>query len=132
MTSADPLDHREIGRQAEDRCAEFLIQQGITIITRRFSSRGGEIDIIGLEGDQLIFFEVKDRSREGVAESAITSQKFSRLQRAGQAYLHQIGEPHRSHRFELLASSPSGIKRYSFEADFIEKGAPDGAADPEE
>ena len=47
------------GKKGEDQAAEFLIGKGFSIISRNFYSPGGEIDIIALENDTLVFAEVK-------------------------------------------------------------------------
>lgn len=104
---------RRIGREAEDRAAEFLIGKGYTIITRRFSCHGGELDLVALDGDVLVFVEVKERRRVVVQpEEAVTATKISRLRRAARHYLSSMGEHERAHRFDLVAISPDEIRHH--------------------
>ncbi|MCL2127938.1 MAG: YraN family protein [Treponema sp.] len=48
-----------LGKKGEDRAAEALQSAGMSIIARNFRSRQGEIDIIALDGETLVFAEVK-------------------------------------------------------------------------
>ena len=65
-------DKRALGREAEDRAARYLLEQGYTLVTRRFSSKGGEIDLVALDGETMVFVEVKARSGKfGTPEEAI-------------------------------------------------------------
>ncbi len=50
-----------IGRRAESLAFEYLRQQGLAPVARNFRSRGGEIDLIMLDGDCLAFVEVRSR-----------------------------------------------------------------------
>ena len=48
-----------LGKKGEDRAAEALEAAGMSVIARNFRSRNGEIDIIALDGETLVFIEVK-------------------------------------------------------------------------
>jgi putative endonuclease len=54
------------GKIGEDRAAETLTAAGMSIIDRNFRSRYGEIDIIALDGETLVFAEVKAWSGFGI------------------------------------------------------------------
>lgn len=102
---------RRLGDEAEERAVRHLIEHGFTIVTRNASSRHGELDIVALEDDQLVFVEVKLR-RSGVAEEAVTPEKGRRLRLAAQDYLQGIGDPERSYRFDLIAIDSSGVRHH--------------------
>jgi putative endonuclease len=55
-----------LGRDGEDKAAAALEKAGMQIIARNFHSRHGEIDIIALEGETLVFVEVKAWSAYGI------------------------------------------------------------------
>jgi len=57
------------GRAAEMQAAEYLMNLGYTIITRNYQIRGGEIDLIALDGDELVFVEVRWRTDDLGEES---------------------------------------------------------------
>lgn|GEM_PF-3617573 len=109
---------------AENQAAEFLIDQGITIITRNFSSRRGEIDLIGLDGNQLIFFEVKQRSGNSSNPADATGRvKLIRIRKAIEDYLKATDQIGRDFRLEMVAITDLGISRLPIEANIIAPNA---------
>ena len=48
-----------VGVEGENRACAYLIQNNYSIIERNFRTRTGEIDIIAIKDDVLIFVEVK-------------------------------------------------------------------------
>jgi putative endonuclease len=80
------------GAAAETLAAHFLAEQGLTIVSRNYRCRGGEIDIIARDGVTLVFVEVRMRRNRdfgGPAES-ITHHKRHRLRLAAQCYLARL------------------------------------------
>ena len=53
---------RRLGSDAEDAAASYLLDLGYTLITRRAKTARGELDIVCLDGECLVFVEVKSRS----------------------------------------------------------------------
>lgn len=69
------MDHRPttiVGRKAEDRAFVFLKAQQLTPVARNFRGRGGEIDLIMLHDDLLVFIEVRSRGKHSFARAAHT------------------------------------------------------------
>lgn len=77
------------GRAAEDQAADFLKAQGLTELQRNYRVRGGEIDLVMRDGQQLVFVEVRYRKSNsfGGAVASITAAKQTRLTLAAQHYL---------------------------------------------
>ena len=68
-----------LGKEGENKAVEALRTAGMSIITRNFRSRQGEIDIIALDGETLVFVEVKAYSKFGLESLAYSiSQKKQR------------------------------------------------------
>jgi putative endonuclease len=69
------------GRAGENRAAAALEDAGIRIITRNFRSPQGEIDLIALDGDTVVFVEVKSWSHYGFEDLryAIDLKKQQRI-----------------------------------------------------
>lgn len=104
---------RGIGREAEDRAADYLIGQGFTIITRRYTTRQGEIDLVAMEGNLLVFVEVKAKQNtKELPELAVNEQKRQRMSAAATHYLRSIGEPEREVRFDVIAIDPNGLRHH--------------------
>jgi len=55
-----------LGKEGENRAVQALEMAGMNIITRNFRSKMGEIDIIALDGETLVFVEVKAWSALGI------------------------------------------------------------------
>lgn len=87
------LGKRNEGIRGEDLAAEYLKEQGFLIIDRNFRIRGGEIDIIAIDGDTLSFIEVKTRmsSTYGTPLEAISYWKLKALTKA--AYYYKATHP---------------------------------------
>jgi putative endonuclease len=104
---------RRIGTDAEDLAASYLLEKGYTIVTRRWTGRGGEIDLVVLDGDVLVFVEVKQRSgRWGRPEEAISEIKISRFVTAVQQYAMATDQLDRASRYDVIAIDDKGIRHY--------------------
>ena len=110
---------RAVGREAEDRAADYLLSIGYTLVTRRYTVKGGEIDLVVLDGETLVFVEVKQRDGRGLTpEESVDAKKTERLAFAADAYMPLTGEK-RDIRFDLVAIDPSGLRHHK---DFFRPG----------
>jgi putative endonuclease len=83
------------GELGEEVVAQWLIAHGAKVLHRRWRWQRGEIDLIAIDADTLLFIEVKTRnSRNWDADGllAITPQKQSRLLSAAELFL--VKYPH--------------------------------------
>jgi putative endonuclease len=80
------------GEQYEREAEAFLIRAGLTLVTRNWRCRLGEIDLIMRDGPTLVFVEVRKRGSErfGGALASIGTQKRARLERAIGLYLSTL------------------------------------------
>ena len=108
-----------VGDTGETRAADYLEQQGVRIIERNFRVKGGEIDLIGRDGDMIAFIEVRQRasSQCGGAAASITSAKQRRLILAARHWLARHGEV--PCRFDVIAIDNNQLEwiRAAFSAD---------------
>ncbi|MBS8241996.1 YraN family protein [Marinobacter lipolyticus] len=105
---------KAIGTQTEAVAARYLQSRGVSILERNVYNRGGEIDLIGQDGDTLVFFEVRFRglnSLVGAAES-ITPSKQRKLIRAASFYLHRNGLSSAPCRIDVVAIAPGEVSKY--------------------
>ena len=98
------------GRAAEERAAEYLMNLGYTIITRNYQIRGGEIDLIALDEDQLVFVEVRWRS-DDLGEESIGPKKVAALRRTIFSYLSTMEET-RTFRCDVITVSPIDFRHH--------------------
>lgn len=79
-----------MGSRYEEAAAAFLKEQGYEILERNYRDRYGEIDIIGRDGNYLVFVEVKYRTgnRSGYPEEAVYTRKQERIRHTASYYLY--------------------------------------------
>ncbi|NBH72446.1 YraN family protein [Clostridiaceae bacterium] len=87
---------RSKGNRYEMLAAGYLEGKGVKILEQNYHSRTGEIDLIGRDGDFLVFIEVKYRkdARQGDPLEAVTAIKQDHIRRTAQYYLysHRYGD----------------------------------------
>ena len=93
-----------LGRMGEDVAAKILKGAGYRIIERNYRCRGGEIDIVALDGKTVVFVEVKTRSSEeyGPPQLAVDGRKQRQLTRAAMTYLKEKRLLTWSARFDVV------------------------------
>lgn len=79
---------RATGSRYEEQAAVFLQERGVRILERNFRCRQGEIDLIGREGNTVVFFEVKYRKNAacGMPAEAVDGRKQMRICRTADFY----------------------------------------------
>ncbi|MFQ4147510.1 YraN family protein [Arthrobacter sp. LAPM80] len=70
-----------LGHHGERVAADYLEDRGIRVIDSNWRCASGEIDLVALDGDELVIVEVKTRSsrRYGDPLEALTRAKLARL-----------------------------------------------------
>ncbi|MBL8446741.1 MAG: YraN family protein [Zoogloeaceae bacterium] len=81
------------GAEAEDLAATLLTRQGLKILSRNVRCRGGEVDLIALEGATVVFVEVRlRRNRQfGGPAASIGPAKQARVTLAARHWLAGTG-----------------------------------------
>jgi putative endonuclease len=99
-----------LGIAGENLACEELQRRGYAILARRYRRPGGEIDIIALEADTLVFIEVKTRTgvEYGSGAEAVTAAKQRRLARLASEFMVRSGFTNRSCRFDVVAIALDG------------------------
>jgi putative endonuclease len=77
--SARGLANYHAGHAAEAAVARHYETLGIPICARNWRGSGGEIDLIGRRGDEVIFVEVKYSRTHDLAASYITPGQIARI-----------------------------------------------------
>jgi len=91
------------GNKAEDLACQYLLKNGLTLITKNFSTRAGEVDLIMNDSNTLVFVEVRFRKNTdyGGAAASVTPKKQQRIIKAALAY-HQQHSSQSSMRFDVI------------------------------
>ena len=81
----------EIGKLGENLAVQYLEKMGYKILERNFECRQGEIDIIALDKEELVFVDVKTRKRfmYGMPREAVSDIKQKHLFKAIEYYLYK-------------------------------------------
>jgi len=113
-------DRESLGRWGEKRAEKFLRARGFKTLTRNFSCKTGEIDLVMVDTDTtLVFVEVRTRADElfGPPEQSVTPSKKAKLARTARYFLasHDIGD--RPFRFDVVAivlppKGPARVEHY--------------------
>lgn len=95
-----------LGDAGEGHVARLLEARGWRVIARQWRCEAGELDLVALDGDELVFVEVKTRrgDRAGRAEEAITRAKGARLMASAEWFVAEHPDhQHRIWRIDLAA-----------------------------
>lgn len=78
-----------LGAAGERLAERTLVKLGWRIVERNWRSKRGEIDLVAIDGNELVLVEVKTRrgSRLGTAEEAVDKRKSARLISLGEEYV---------------------------------------------
>ena len=106
-------DRKLLGQWGEKYCHRFLKKQGMKTLTRNFSCKTGEIDLVMVDTDStIVFIEVRTRSDEifNSVESSITTPKKVRLLRTARYFITTHNIDDRPLRFDIvtIVLSPKG------------------------
>jgi len=105
---------RRTGSHYEGVAARYLQSKGVRIVERNVHSRGGEIDLIGMDHGVLVFFEVRFRKNGSLVDpiSSVGPNKQRRLLRAASFYLHRHGQWDAMTRIDVVGISPGTSSQY--------------------
>jgi putative endonuclease len=105
-----------LGRRGERAAEKYLRRNGYRIVARNFRAAGAEIDIVAMDGEALVFVEVKTRrSREaGAPHEAVDERKQKQIRRAAEIFATRYRADDVTMRFDIIAVDASG-KRLEIE-----------------
>jgi putative endonuclease len=107
-----------LGRDGERQAERLLAKSGFRILARRVANRFGELDLIALDGETVVFVEVRTRRSldAGHPAESVTPEKQARLTRAALAFLKQNRLLERRCRFDVVAVTwPEGVRKPQLE-----------------
>ena len=100
------MSTKQIGYSAEQKALEYLIGQGLKLVSHNYSCRFGEIDLIMRDKSFLVFIEVRARSNMsfGGGITSITYAKRQKIIKTTSHYLikHQLQDKFPM-RFDVLS-----------------------------
>ena len=95
--------HNELGTWGEEQAAHYLERKGFLMVERDWKSGHRDIDLIAVDGDTVVFVEVKTRRNRlyGEPEEAVDYHKLQSLRIAINHYIqyHRINS---EVRFDII------------------------------
>lgn len=110
MTLLKKAQHLLTGESAEQDACKFLIKNKLKLVSKNFNCKFGEIDLIMLDKQSLVFVEVRYRknSQFGSGAESITISKQRKLIKTASYYLQQNPKTSQyATRFDVISMSAS-------------------------
>ena len=94
-----------LGAMGEELAAQRLVEAGMRIVDRNWRCRHGELDLVAVDGDTVVFVEVKTRSGLGFGSpaEAVTYAKQRRIRMLAQRWLAESDRHWPQVRFDVVA-----------------------------
>ena len=102
-----------LGATGEKAARGYLENMGYAILDTNFRCPHGEVDIVALDGDCLVFLEVRTRSGSnfGSPEESITPDKERKLIATAEAYMQSREDLPEEWRIDFVAVDVDGQGR---------------------
>jgi len=83
------MDNKKLGKWGEIKARQYLEEKGIVILGINQRTHYGELDIIGQDDGQVVFFEVKTRRSNsfGFGEESVSWAKQEHLVNSAEEYI---------------------------------------------
>ena len=118
-SSPDPsridLSRKRLGDYGERLAAKWYEAQGFTVLARQWKTAGGELDLVLVDCDTIVFCEVKVRTSDafGSPLESVTHRKQQRVRTAAFSYLRMEEHPLRPNvRFDVASVRGSKVEIY--------------------
>ncbi len=98
-------DRERLGRWGEKHCEKFLKRKGLKTLTRNYSCKTGELDLVMVDADStIVFVEVRTKADSDFAspEDSITTPKKTKLLRTARYFLATNNIEDRPFRFDIV------------------------------
>ena len=98
-------DRNTIGARGESTAAKYLERLGYRIRERNYRCPLGEIDLVAIKDEFIVFIEVKTRSSGAplAPSQSVTARKRAKVRRLGEYYCAQHTELPLQPRFDVVS-----------------------------
>ncbi|MFO7737506.1 MAG: YraN family protein [Desulfatiglandaceae bacterium] len=95
----------ELGRLGEELAYKSIKRRGYKKIIRNYRCPLGEVDLIAMDGDTLVFLEIKTRKTQsvGFAKEAVNKRKQRQISKVALAYMKAMNCRDTKARFDVVA-----------------------------
>lgn len=97
--------HKLLGDKGERAAVRYLKRKGYRILAKQYRDHIGEIDIVAMDDERIVFVEVKTRqsTANGQPHEAVDIHKQRKLTRLGLAWLKKHKRLELSARFDVIS-----------------------------
>ncbi|MDO4711021.1 MAG: YraN family protein [Peptostreptococcaceae bacterium] len=95
---------REIGDHGEEQARRYLAKKGYRIVASNYTTRSGEIDIVAMQRNILVFVEVKTRKNDHFcsAREAVTKSKQGKIFLTAKEFVAENKIDYKEIRFDVI------------------------------
>jgi putative endonuclease len=96
---------KKLGQWGEELAAKYLESKGCELFTKNYQKRMGEIDLICLLNEDLVFVEVKTRTTDkyGYGEEAVDQKKKKKISMMMDRFIRENDQFVKLHpRFDII------------------------------
>lgn len=107
------MNKTALGKKGEAIAVKFLIQKGFKIVETNYRIRAGEIDIVAIDKDTLVYIEVKTRtsSEFGLPEESVTPRKIKYIVQSAKFYRNSRKNLPELERIDVLSINLSNPQK---------------------
>lgn len=97
-------NRKKLGNWGEQKAQDYLLGLGYSLLERNWRNRFGEIDLIMIDKDVVVFIEVRTKSNSsfGTGIESITARKLYQLRKMATSYLQHKDYWDKAIRFDLI------------------------------
>jgi putative endonuclease len=118
----DKKENYNKGKIGEEMALKLLLEKGFDLVEQNYENVLGEIDLIMIDKDTLVFVEVKLKvgDRFGTPEEMIGKNKLSQIRRVAESYLvinRKIKKQFEKYRIDavcLVVDRDNNIERINY------------------
>ena len=107
------MNRQEIGVLGEEVARSFLSNNGFEILETNYRCREGEVDIVALSGNELVFVEVRTKTSTGYGspEESVTCKKMKALRSVAEHYIQNHTGLPEDYRIDFIGVRMAGNGR---------------------
>lgn len=89
----------------EDAAERALVRKGMEVVARNWRCRMGELDLVAIDGDTLVFVEVKCRASDSLYDPALAvdHKKRMKVRKMAQVFLATMRPTLLNCRFDVVS-----------------------------
>ena len=108
------MTKHSLGMLGQEAAKQFLVKIGYRILKENYRLRSSEIDIIAMDGDYVVFVEVKFRKglSYGLPRESVGPAKQKRIIKAAMHYISASGQSEQNYRFDVVEVLEQGGRTF--------------------